>query len=305
MPYVGRTPSAVPVTADDIPANSIDASKIVDGAITIADIADDAVTAAKLANSINTEIAANTAKTGITSGQASAITANTAKVTNATHTGDVTGATALTIADNAVTLAKMAGGTDGQIITYDASGNPVTVGPGTDGQVLTSTGAGSPPAFETAAGGKVLQVAVATFTAGHVTSTNGSNDVSSTDGYGLFATSFTPTSASSKIIISSSTVSIHEEANNYNSCWVASFYDTTRIAVTSGTWHSNSNFVSSYNAAYFSINHSVSSWGTTAKTINIRAGMDGSSGTFHINGSSLYNMGGQAQIGLTIMEVEV
>ena len=42
----------------------------------------------------------------------------------------------------------MAGGTDGQIITYDASGNPVAVGPGTDGQVLTSTGAGSPPAFE-------------------------------------------------------------------------------------------------------------------------------------------------------------
>ena len=39
-------------------------------------------------------------------------------------------------------------GTDGQIITYDANGNPVTVGPGTDGQVLTSTGAGSPPAFE-------------------------------------------------------------------------------------------------------------------------------------------------------------
>ena len=52
------------------------------------------------------------------------------------------------IADDAVTLAKMAAGTDGQIITYDASGNPTAVGPGTDGQVLTSTGAGSPPAFE-------------------------------------------------------------------------------------------------------------------------------------------------------------
>jgi len=57
------------------------------------------------------------------------------------------------IADDAVTLAKMAPGTDGQIITYDASGDPVAVGPGTDGQVLTSTGAGSPPAFEDAAGG--------------------------------------------------------------------------------------------------------------------------------------------------------
>ena len=52
------------------------------------------------------------------------------------------------VKDDAVTLAKQAAGTDGQIITYDASGNPVAVGPGTDGQVLTSTGAGSPPAFE-------------------------------------------------------------------------------------------------------------------------------------------------------------
>ena len=58
-----------------------------------------------------------------------------------------------TLADNSITLAKMAGGTDGQIITYDASGDPVAVGPGTDGQVLTSTGAGSPPAFEDVVGG--------------------------------------------------------------------------------------------------------------------------------------------------------
>ena len=36
-----------------------------------------------------------------------AVAANTAKVTNATHTGDVTGATALTIAANAVTTAKI------------------------------------------------------------------------------------------------------------------------------------------------------------------------------------------------------
>ena len=53
-------------------------------------IADDAVTADKLANSIN-----------------SAITANTAKVTNATHSGEVTGATALTITDNIVDEANL------------------------------------------------------------------------------------------------------------------------------------------------------------------------------------------------------
>jgi hypothetical protein len=38
MPYIGRTPTPSPVTADDIPANSIEASKIVDGVIEIADV---------------------------------------------------------------------------------------------------------------------------------------------------------------------------------------------------------------------------------------------------------------------------
>ena len=55
-------------------------------------------------------------------------------------------------ADNAITLAKMAGGTDGNIISYDASGNPVAVATGSAGQVLTSAGAGSPPAFAAVAG---------------------------------------------------------------------------------------------------------------------------------------------------------
>ena len=55
-------------------------------------IANDAVTADKLADSINSEIAANTAK-----------------VTNATHIGDVTGSTALTIANDVVDYDKLAG----------------------------------------------------------------------------------------------------------------------------------------------------------------------------------------------------
>ena len=53
------------------------------------------------------------------------------------------------IANDAVTLAKMAPGTDGNIISYDTSGNPVAVATGNDGQVLTSAGAGAIPTFET------------------------------------------------------------------------------------------------------------------------------------------------------------
>ncbi len=77
-------------------------------AVTTAKIADDAVTAAKLANSINSEIAANTAK-----------------VTNATHSGEVTGATALTIADNVVDEANLKvsnSPTNGYVLTAQ-SGN--------------------------------------------------------------------------------------------------------------------------------------------------------------------------------------
>ena len=57
------------------------------------------------------------------------------------------------VADNAITLAKMAHGTDGEIITYDSSGAPATVGVGTTGQVLTSNGAGSAPTMQDSAGG--------------------------------------------------------------------------------------------------------------------------------------------------------
>jgi len=57
------------------------------------------------------------------------------------------------ITDSIISLPKLTDGTDGNLISYDASGNPVAVATGTDGQVLTSTGAGSPPVFEDAGGG--------------------------------------------------------------------------------------------------------------------------------------------------------
>ena len=67
------------------------AGSVADGSITESKLADDAVTNDKLADSVVASIAANTAK-----------------VTNATHTGDVTGSTSLTIANDAVTGGKIA-----------------------------------------------------------------------------------------------------------------------------------------------------------------------------------------------------
>jgi hypothetical protein len=78
------------IDGDNIQDDAIESEHYADGSIDTAHIADDAVDADKLANSIN-----------------SAIAANTAKVTNATHSGEVTGATALTIADDVVDEANL------------------------------------------------------------------------------------------------------------------------------------------------------------------------------------------------------
>lgn len=107
MGYIGNNPPQETIPADD--------------AVTTAMLKDDAVTADKLANSINTEI-----------------TANTTKVTNATHTGDVTGATALTIATDSVDIAMLSA----------------------TGTASSSTFLRGDNAWAAAGGGKLLQVQI-------------------------------------------------------------------------------------------------------------------------------------------------
>jgi len=107
---------------------------------------------------VGTDVAANTAKTGITSGQASAITANTAKVTNSTNASDlasgtiadarmpnltgaittVEGAVATSITDDAITGGKLAND-----IAISTTGNIATTSSGT----ITSAGLVTAPSL--------------------------------------------------------------------------------------------------------------------------------------------------------------
>ena len=52
-----------------------------------------------------------------------------------------------------VDVADLANGTDGELITWNASAAPATVAVGSDGEVLTSNGSGAAPTFQAAAGG--------------------------------------------------------------------------------------------------------------------------------------------------------
>ena len=79
------------------------------GATNLSNTADGTKLTIESSSGTNTDLpAVTTSAWGVmTDEQLTALNANTAKVTNATHTGDVTGSGALTIADEAVTYAKM------------------------------------------------------------------------------------------------------------------------------------------------------------------------------------------------------
>ena len=51
------------------------------------------------------------------------------------------------VANNAVGLAQLTAGTDGNLFTFDTSGDPAFVSTGTSGHILTSAGAGAVPTF--------------------------------------------------------------------------------------------------------------------------------------------------------------
>jgi len=118
------TPSGTDNVTVQFLGDVVDFGEPSDDSVSTVKIQDDAVTAAKLANSINTEIAANTAK-----------------VTNATHTGDVTGATALTIATDAVDIAMLSATGTADATTFLRGDN----------------------AWATPSGGKILQVVYASY----------------------------------------------------------------------------------------------------------------------------------------------
>ena len=148
--------------------------------IKTATVQDDAITTDKLANSINTAITANTAKTGITSSQTSAITANTAKTTNATHSGEVTGATALTIADNIVDEANL------KVSNSATNGHFLSAQSGNSGGLTWAEAGG---------GGKIGQV-LQKFKADSFSTTSTSyTEISS------FRQAITPSASNSKILV--------------------------------------------------------------------------------------------------------
>jgi len=218
--------------------------------------------------------------------------------------------TAVVLADNSITLAKMAGGTDGQVITYDASGDPVAVGPGSDGEVLTSTGAGSPPAFEAAAGGggKVVQVvnvqtgAVAT---GSTIFNSDDTIPQITEGNEFMTLAVTPTNASNKLIIE--VISHISGSAGVAQDMIGALFNTdnhsTNALATSFVAVANAYGIHSHPLRFY-----VAAGTTSATTFRFRGGSASSGSTCVFNGlgaTSGRYFGGAMISSITITEIEV
>ena len=212
------------------------------------------------------------------------------------------------IAANAVTLAKLAGGTDGNLITYDASGDPAAVATGSDGQVLTSGGAGVAPTF--AAGGKVAQVATASnTTAFSITAVIPYDDTipQNSEGTEIETVAITPTNSSSTLIITAHVPNIKHNTtgttNPIDGVHLALFVDTTANAIA----------VAPRSFAYYTgemaqvyggcmLIHTLSAASTDARTYKIRLGVFRSLRTIYVN-QAAYDMGEIGYTNMTVTEV--
>jgi len=133
--------------------------------------------------------------------------------------------------DDSVGLSQIASGTDGNLITFDASGNPAYVATGNDGQVLTSAGAGQPCAFETPAAGGSLTL-ISSVTASGSASVNFTSGITSTyDTYVVYGEGIVPAEDDRELYIRTSTdggSSFDNSSGNYN--WIINEYETGSYA---------------------------------------------------------------------------
>ena len=137
----GETVTAADLNSflDDAVINndSINAAKIADGAVGNSEVSGSAaISFSKLESLATGSIIAGSAGTA------------TEVAMSGDATIDAAGAVTVTgISDNAVTLAKLEDGTQGDILYYGASGAPARLGFGTDGQFLKTQGTGANPVW--------------------------------------------------------------------------------------------------------------------------------------------------------------
>ena len=220
--------------------------------------------------------------------------------------GFLSGRTSLTtvqtadIANDAITLAKLAAGTDGNIISFDASGDPVAIVTGNDGQVLHSAGAGAQPAFETLSAGKILQVVHTTFgdfASGTTVTPMDDTIPQITEGDEYMTQAITPTASDSTLHV----IVVCDIGLTYNAVIAVHLHrDTTANAVVVQVADLRS---ATSGKSTCTIHWQESAASTSSTTFKVRAGTQGG-GTLHFNASGAgSDFGGNCGSSMSILEI--
>ena len=153
-------------SSDNFAASS-GAITIKDGGVVNAELGDMAANTVKVRNAnsggVPSDLALATTEVMIGNGTGFTAASLSSDVT-------MTNAGAVTIAANAVTLAKLEDGTQGDILYYGASGAPTRLGAGSSGDVLTTGGGSANPAWATPTTGDITSVVAGTGLTGGATS---------------------------------------------------------------------------------------------------------------------------------------
>ncbi len=207
------------------------------------------------------------------------------------------------MADDAVTLDKMAGGTAGELISYDASGDPAAVGVGVASQVLTSNGPGLPPSMQDAAPAIILQqVYTSSNTLTTINTAIPRDDTvpTSSEGTQILSTAITPATTSSKILISVDIPVLGGNATVANDAGVCSVFRGTTCIGVGVTWQPDSN---EDQMPPLSIQIEDSPASVSSQTYSVRFGR--TDGVIYLNGDSTGSrvFGGAARFSMNLMEI--
>jgi hypothetical protein len=205
------------------------------------------------------------------------------------------------IADNAVGLAQLNGGTDGNLITYDASGNPSHVATGSANQVLVSNGAGAAPTFQSGSylSEIVQQVHNTDATYASTTSTFPLDDTipQITEGAEAVTVAITPTNSSNYLLVEAG--GMFTNSSSSTSVTLCIFQDSTANAIAASGFATSS--ASNPNSG--TITHRMAAGTTSSTTFKLR--FAGQSGTTYRNGTSSARLyGGTSNSWITVTEIK-
>ena len=187
------------------------------------------------------------------------------------------------------------------IAAPNSNSNVTLTLPATTGTLLTGASAIAKSQLPS---GSILQIATATAEGVLTTTANGA-PTTITNGVQVFSTSFTPIRNNSILWVQTSTIAISEASNTADICWLALWDGSTFISANSATWGFTS-FANNCNGSYTAINDGWQVSDTNTRTIQVRAAMNGGSGTTYVNGNSPANYGSSsARVRMLVWEIAV